>query len=257
MQYRHAGPADHTALDAVLVSAPGRPTLPVRLTVELLGRARSHLDRPGLTVWDPCCGAGVTLAVLGLLAPGITALVGTDVDPGPLDLARRNLGLLSPGGLAARADELDALSARHGKPAYADAARHARSLVPAGGPSWSVGVADALDRDRTRAALGERRPDVALADLPHGRQTSWAPTTDGAGPEAFLSAVGSVLDPGAVVVAVDRGRTLPVPAGVRPLERLRVGHRAAVLLRAGDLHRSPSGAGLTAGRRPPAAGPAP
>ncbi|BBG05216.1 MULTISPECIES: hypothetical protein [Pseudonocardia] len=250
MQYRHAGPANHAALDAVLVSAPGRPTLPVRLTVELLGRARSHLDGPGGTVWDPCCGAGVTLTVLGLLAPGITALVGTDVDPGPLDLARRNLGLLRTGGLSARAQELDALSARHRKPAYAEAAGCARSLVPAGRPAWSVGVADALDRDRTRAMLGDLEPDVVLADLPHGRQTTWAtptPTTtpgadgDPPGTAAFLTAVASVLDARAVLVAVDRGRTVPVPAGVRPLERLRVGHRAAMLLRAGDLHRSQQG----------------
>ena len=239
MQYRHAGPADHGALDAVLVSAPGRPTLPVRLTVELFGRARSHLARPDrVCVWDPCCGAGVTLTVLGLLAGGITALTGTDADPAPLELARRTLGLLSAGGLDARAAELDALAARHGKPAYAGAAAHARALVPIGRPAWSVGVADALDRERTRAALRDRAPDVVLADLPHGRQTSWAPADDGAptGPGAFLTAVGSVLDPGAVVVAVDRGRTVPVPPGVRPLERLRVGHRAAVLLRAGQLH---------------------
>ncbi|MYW71341.1 rRNA methyltransferase, partial [Pseudonocardia sp. SID8383] len=79
MQYRHAPAANHAALDAVLASAPGRPTLPVRLTVELAGRARVHLpaDVP-LTVWDPCCGAGVTLAVLGLLVPGLARLVGTD-----------------------------------------------------------------------------------------------------------------------------------------------------------------------------------
>lgn len=239
MQYRHAGPADHSALDAVLASAPGRPTLPVRLTVELFGRARAHLDRrTGITVWDPCCGAGVTLSVLGLLVGGITALVGTDVDPGPLDLARRNLGLLSSGGLSARAAELDALAVRHRKPAYAEAAGQARSLVPVGRPTWSVGPADALDRDRTRAALGDRAPDVVLADLPHDRQTSWASADDGAptGPGAFLTAVGSVLDPGAVVVAVGRGRTVPVPPGVRPLERLRVGHRAAVLLRTEHLH---------------------
>ena len=123
MQYRHAPAANHVSLDAVLVSAPGRPTLPVRLTLELLGRAREHLPGPGpVSVWDPCCGAGTTLAVLGLLGTGITALAGTDADPGPLDLARRNLALLDPAGRAARAAELDGLARRHGKPAYTDAA---------------------------------------------------------------------------------------------------------------------------------------
>lgn len=263
MQYRHAPAANHAALDAVLASAPGRPTLPVRLTVELAGRARAHLsaDAP-LTVWDPCCGAGVTLTVLGLLGAGITRLVGTDADPEPLDLARRNLALLDPGGLAARAADLDALAARHDKPSYADAATAARTLVPASTPTWSVAVADARDTAAVRSVLAEASPDDAgpdlvLADLPHGIRTTWAasPTRPGAAdtpaPDAgpartaadqdqdpgveFLRAVATVLRPDAVVVAVGRGRTVALPPGVRPLERVRVGHRAAVLVRAGAL----------------------
>lgn len=249
MQYRHAPAANHAALDAVLASAPGRPTLPVRLTVELAGRARAHLsaDAP-LTVWDPCCGAGVTLTVLGLLGAGITRLVGTDADPEPLDLARRNLALLDPGGLAARAANLDALAARHDKPSYADAATAARTLVPASTPTWSVAVADARDTAAVRGALAgaspdDAGPDLVLADLPHRIRTTWAPpparaaaADDGREPGGeFLRAVATLLRPEAVVVAVGRGRTVALPPGVRPLERVRVGHRAAVLVRAGAL----------------------
>ncbi|MBC3194775.1 rRNA methyltransferase [Pseudonocardia sp. C8] len=270
MQYRHAPDGHFAALDAVLVSAPGRPTLPVRLTVELLGRARARLGSPAtVAVWDPCCGAGVTLTVLGLLCPGITALAGTDADPDPLGLARRNLALLGPGGPAARAAELEAMAARHGKESYAGAARAVRALDPLSRPEWTVEAADALDPAATRAALGGVAPDVVLADLPHGRQTTWArsdASDDGAGPTdpaagdggptpgaahpatdgpagalppeaAFLTAVGAVLAPEAVVVAVGRGRSVPLPEGVRALERVRAGHRAAALVRARDLHR--------------------
>ena len=71
MQYRHAPAANHADLDAVLVSAPGRPSLPVRLTLELFGRARAQLGDPGpVEVWDPCCGSGVLLSTLGLLRGG-------------------------------------------------------------------------------------------------------------------------------------------------------------------------------------------
>ncbi|MBO4238447.1 rRNA methyltransferase [Pseudonocardia alni] len=243
MQYRHAPAANHAALDAVLASAPGRPTLPVRLTVELAGRARVHLpaDAP-LTVWDPCCGAGATLTVLGLLVPGLARLVGTDADPGPLDLARRNLALLDPGGLTARAADLEALAARHDKPSYAEAATAVRTLVPASAPAWSVTPADARDTAAVRSALAGAGPygtgpDLVLADLPHGRRTTWAAAADDdedPGVE-FLRAVATALRPDAVVVAVGRGRTVPLPGGARPLERVRVGHRAAVLVRAGAL----------------------
>lgn len=270
MQYRHAPAANHATLDAVLASAPGRPTLPVRLTLELFGRARTHLE-PAATVavWDPCCGAGVSLAVLGLLGPGVAAVAGTDADPEPLDLARRNLALLTPCGLAARASELDDLAVRHGKDSYAAAAAAARDLRPRSSPQILVGAADAREPVSTRAVLGDIEPDIVLADLPHGRQTSWSgrsaidgpPATgsDRAGaldphgpgaaeattagepgtiPEvAFLRAVAQVLAPRAVVVAVGRGRSVPLPPGGRALERIRAGHRAAVLLRAGDLQR--------------------
>lgn len=239
MQYRHAPAANHAALDAVLASAPGRPTLPVRLTVELFGRARERLPGRGrVTVWDPCCGAGVSLAVLGLLCPGVAELVGTDADPEPLALARRNLGLLAPGGLDARASDLDGLATRHGKPSYAEAAVAARALAPASRPEWRVASADARDPVATRDALAGAEPDVVLADLPHGRQTRWAGGNGADAPETgFLTAVAAVLPPHAVVVAVGRGRSVPLPPGVRALEKGRAGHRAAVLLRAGDLRR--------------------
>lgn len=238
MQYRHAPAANHAALDAVLVSAPGRPTLPVRPTVELLGRARAHLPPGPVTVWDPCCGAGATLTVLGLLCAGVTRLVGTDADPAPLGLARRNLALLDDGGLETRAAELDDLARRHGKPSYAGAAAAARSLRPRSAPSWTVTAADALDPAATAAALDGAAPDVVLADLPHGRQTSWS---RGAGPgadpvAAFLTAVAAAVPPATVLVAVDRARSVALPPGTRVLQRLRIGHRAAVLLTAGALH---------------------
>ncbi|ANY07023.1 hypothetical protein [Pseudonocardia sp. HH130630-07] len=261
MQYRHAPAANHAALDAALASAPGRPTLPVRLTVELFGRAREHVPgaRGTLTVWDPCCGAGGTLAVLGLLCAGVHRLAGSDADPRPLDLARRNLGLLGPGGLATRADELEELAARHGKDAYAGAAAAVRALVPRSRPEWSVGVADAGDPAAVRAALGGAVPDMVLADLPHDRQTTWSglPPAPGAGAGAgagrgtggtrdaadgtpgpaarFLSAVAGVVRPDTVIVAVGAGRTVPLPPGTRSLERVRIGRRAAVLVRAGEL----------------------
>lgn len=237
MQYRHAPVANHAVLDAVLVSAPGRPTLPVRLTVELLGRAREHLPPGPVRVWDPCCGAGATLAVVGLLCPGVDALTGTDVDDGPLALARRNLALLDDGGPAARADELDALARRHDKPARAEAAAAARALRPASRPRWTVATADVFDRDAVAAALRGQAPDVVLADLPHGRQTSFSGGTPDAA--AFLTAVAAAVPEDTVVVAVAGGRSVPLPPGTRTLDRVRVGHRAAVVARAGALGTGP------------------
>lgn len=174
MQYRHAPAADHGALDAVLVSAPGRPTLPVRLTLEMFGRALSFAGPDPVTLWDPCCGAGTTLAVLGLCrGPALSGLVGTDVDPSPLDLARRNLALLAPGGLDARADELEALAAQYDKPGYSEAAAAARRLTAPPVP-YELAVADVTEPAATAALVERHHPRVVIADLPHGVQTRWS-----------------------------------------------------------------------------------
>ncbi len=274
MHYRHAPAADHGDLDAVLVSAPGRPTLPVRLTLELLGRALSFAGPRPVTVWDPCCGAGTTLAVLGLCrGSSLSGVVGTDIDPSPLDLARRNLALLDPGGLDARAAELEALAVRHGKPGYSDAAAAARRLTGSPVP-YEVAVTDVTDLAATVPVVERHRPQVVIADLPHGVQTRWSGATiasgdvDGgaagsssagsaaaASPAAASSAaaagagtggaavelvvaLASVLDPDSVIALADRGRKPTLPPGTRALDRFRVGHRALAIVRAGDVRSS-------------------
>lgn len=233
MEYRHAPAADRADLDAVLVSAPGRPTLPVRLTLELFGRALSFLNSGPVTVWDPCCGAGTTLTVLGLCrGSALSGLVGSDVDPSPLDLARRNLALLDPGGLDARGAELEALALRHAKPGYSAAAAAARRLNASPVP-YELAVADATDVAATAGLVERHRPRVVIADLPHGVQTGWSGSTDDAGAE-LVTALASVLAPDAVIAVSGRGRKVVLPPGTRTVERLRVGHRAVAIVRAGD-----------------------
>ncbi len=233
MQYRHAPAADHGDLDAVLVSAPGRPTLPVRLTLELFGRALAHVGPGPVTVWDPCCGAGTTLAVLGLCRGGdLSGLIATDVDPAPLELARRNLALLDPGGLDARASDLDALAVRHGKPGYADAAAAARRMAAPVVP-YEVATTDATDPAATRPVVERHRPQIVIADLPHGVQTQWSGGEHVA--TELVSALAPMLAPDAVIAVAGRGRKITLPAVTGSVERFRVGHRAAALVRAGDV----------------------
>ncbi|MDN5916009.1 MAG: rRNA methyltransferase [Pseudonocardia sp.] len=275
VQYRHAPAANFGDLDAVLASAPGRPSLPVRLTLELFGRCREHLAEPGpVVVWDPCCGTGQLLSTLGLLrGDEVAGLVGSDADPEPLSLAARNLALLAPGGPDARAAELDALADRHDKPGYRDAAAAARRLgrsvtgppsesgpqsesgpLSGSGPPSEICVADALAPEATGPIVARHRPRIVLADVPYGRQTRWAgsgasidgdrtdsdPMSDGSstgtGPEAGLvSALARVLDADAVIAVVARTRRVALGSGTPALDRLRVGHRAAAIVRAGEV----------------------
>lgn len=246
MEYRYAPRDDHRDLasGAVLRSRPGMPAFPVRLARELFGRARSHLADPGapLALWDPCCGSAQLLVALGLSERAhLRQVVGSDVDPEMLDLARTNGRLLTVAGLAARERELRAEHERHGRPAHREAAEAARRLADglacAGGDlPFAVHRADALDRVAVGEMVAHVRPDLVLADLPHGRMVSWSDTDDDVEAIGRLAAtLGAALADDAVVVLVARSRRAPLPPGTRALERLRTGHRSAAIVRAGAL----------------------
>ncbi|PSK88761.1 RRNA methyltransferase AviRa [Murinocardiopsis flavida] len=242
MSYRHAiERIDHSDLASgqVLHSAPGHPGFPVRLASELFQRAAALLPGTGpAALWDPCCGSGYLAAVVGLLhRDRVAHVLATDVDPGAAALAGRNLALLTGAGLAAREAELRARAAEFGKPSYAatadSAARLAGRLAAAGG--------DLAHEARTGDVFAPVAPavpvDVVLTDVPYGALTHWAGAVPAGDPVAvLLTGVAGVLPGHAVLAVAARARRVAVPDGVPALGRVRVGNRAAVLVRAADLH---------------------
>jgi 23S rRNA (guanine2535-N1)-methyltransferase len=256
---------------AVLHSAPGFPAFPVRLASEALQRALALLGpaaaRP-LTLWDPCAGSGYLLTVLGLLhRRRLGRVVASDVDEGALQLAAKNLSLLTADGLAARAAELERLGERFGKPGYAASAGAARRLAArlagAGGdlPS-TVRAASVFEAGELAAVVAGLRPDVVIADVPYGEQTGWRragggdavlrageavdnslasltagahPPHPGRGTPDMLRALATVLPAEAVVVVAARGRKVPLGNDQPAAGRFRIGTRALALVRAGQL----------------------
>ncbi|GAA0731045.1 rRNA methyltransferase [Dactylosporangium roseum] len=241
MSYRHVVvKSDYTDLasGSVLHSAPGFPAFPVRLASEIFSRAMVLRggDDPAV-VWDPCCGGGYLLSVLGLLHRGaIASLVASDIDPAALQLARENLGLLDPAALDDRARALEEQAERFGKPSYLEAAAAARRLGTAlaaqGGPLTAiVRRADVFDRAGLEAVVDGAAPDIVIADVPYGEQTTWSGSAGDAGVPEMLTTVASVLTSGAVLAVSARGRKVPLGGVCRPVESFRVGTRAVALLR--------------------------
>lgn len=242
MGYRYARQrVDHTDLaqGCVLRSAPGYPGFPVRFASELLQRAVAWVDHTGpVGVWDPCCGSGYLATVLGLLhRERLARVLASDVEADAVAVAERNLDLLAEGGLQRREWELCADAERFGKPAFDERAEAARRL--AGRFSRAGGALPAVVRrqDAFTPALPDFPVDVVLTDVPYGGLSQWrglAPS--GTEPVvSLLAALAPVLPGSAVVGVTARTRKVPVPAGVSPLERVRVGNRAAVLVRAAEV----------------------
>ncbi|HEX4812307.1 MAG TPA: rRNA methyltransferase [Nonomuraea sp.] len=242
MSYRHAtdrGDYQDLAGGWVLHSAPGFPAFPVRLASEIFQRALALRggDAPAV-VWDPCCGSGYLLTVVALLhRPRIAAVLASDLDPGALSLAERNLTLLSRDGLTARAADLQARAARFDKPAYGAAAhaagRHATELDAAGGDvPYAVRQADVFDPDQLQRALGHQAPDIVITDVPYGEQTHWRGPGAAAGVTGMVDALAVVLPHDSVIAVTVRGRRVPVDGGRRPHTSFKIGTRAVALFRA-------------------------
>src|SRR5690606_4214721 len=252
MQYRFVrSPADYSDLasGAVLHSAPGRPAFPVRLASELFQRARS-LWLNGATprrcvLYDPCCGTGYLVTVTALLhGDAIERVIGSDVDGEVLDVAERNLALLTPEGLRKRIEALTEHVERFGKDSHRLAKASAERLLRqvearagTGGPP-EVGLfrADVLDPGALADGLEGRRADIVLADTPYGVTTRWAAgdTREAAATASrMLSSLHEVLGPGAMVVLVLPKGIRPEAPGFERLQRFRSGHREALFWRRG------------------------
>ncbi|MFC3998161.1 rRNA methyltransferase [Nocardiopsis sediminis] len=240
MAYRYATErADHSDLASgcVLRSAPGRPGFPVRLAGELFQRAAAHAGQGPIALWDPCCGSGHLVTAVGLLhRDRLSRILATDTDDAAVGLAARNLDLLTSEGLAARERELRADAERFGRPSFLDRAAAARRLS---GRLAAMG-GDLPCAVRTGDAFAPEPPgrvDVVLTDVPYGDLSHWSGRLPEGDPvSALLRSLAAVLPGGAVIAVTARTRKVPVPAGVAALERMRAGNRAAVLVRAGDLH---------------------
>ncbi|MFF2044462.1 rRNA methyltransferase [Kitasatospora sp. NPDC058170] len=250
MVYRHVlAKADYTdySSGSVLHSAPGFPAFPVRLASEVLQRALA-LRGGGApaALWDPCCGSGYLLSVLGLLhRPVIGSVLATDLADEALALAEENLALLDPDALALRAQVLEERAERFGKPSYLEAADSARRLADGlardgGRLPAEVRRANAFDREDLAEAVEGRVPDIVITDVPYGEQTGWLGAEGEAGVPEMLAAVASVLPAHAVLAVTTRGRRVPL-GGVRAAESFKVGTRAVALVPAGRFTRLRTG----------------
>jgi len=230
----------------VFYSLPGHPAFPVRLVSEIFQRCLALRAADGLiapvALYDPCCGGAYHLATLAYLhGERVASIAASDIDAIVLNLARRNLDLLTLPGLNRRIAELELLWADYGKRSHEEALASAERLrerllallehrpIPV-----SVFQADATDARAIVGVLGAQSVDVVITDVPYNRLSAWQ--GDAAATVAdplwrMLEALRPVLTPGAVVaVASDKAQT-PTHDAYRRADRFQIGKRRIVLLR--------------------------
>lgn len=224
----------------VFYNQPGRPAFPVRLASEVFQRcmaARPAGSGPCL-LYDPCCGSAYHLAVLGYFhGEDIRALIASDVDAQVLEVAARNLGLLSLPGLERRTAEIEDLLQIYGKESHRQALESAARLrtrltaLTALRPlSTRLFQADASDPAALARGLSEDCPDLVFTDVPYGQHSAWQ-SSQSDPLWAMLEALAPRLAEGALVaVAADKAQK-PAHSRYHRLDVLRAGLRQVTLLR--------------------------
>jgi len=232
-RYFEAGNYEDFACGRVIVHRAGFPNFPARLAGELFMRCLELTGKERATLYDPCCGGAYVLTVLGLLCgERIQAIYASDISAEAIALARANLRLLTPQGLADRKAQLAAMHKQFGKQSHFDALESAgrlreiisRQSAPIPCTAFQ---ADILDED----ALAEAcfKADIVFADVPYGNLVSWSESD--ASLDRLLRTIRPVLaDDGIVALCSDKSQKIQSDAYKR-IRKMLVGKRKIELLR--------------------------
>ncbi|QPC83505.1 hypothetical protein G4Y79_03735 [Phototrophicus methaneseepsis] len=216
------------AAGRVLISHGGATSFPVRLASEIFQRCAAQLQLDRLRLYDPCCGSGYLLTILGFLhGDQIKSLHGSDVDAAAVSIASSNLGLLTQVGLGQRRQAIAQMAHDYGKQSHQDALQSAdmlRRQLPQQAINTGAWVADAAQRTICQGCV-----DLLIADLPYGQLVTWAGTA--ADPAyALLEAQYLVLGPGGLAAIISDKKQKPAHPGYERLLNDTLGKRRITIL---------------------------
>jgi hypothetical protein len=242
MKYRfatHRENYEDYAGGRVLHGRPGQAAFPVRLASEVFQRCCHRLAARGVAppyaLYDPCCGSGYLLTVVGLLHGALLSrILASDIDREAVEQARRNLSLLTAVGLDRRLDAIQQLFDAYHKPSHQGAIESGQRLKASLTAAHDAIETICFPFDVTGDAdwPGELGPvDIVLSDLPYGRSTSWhgaSPSTDAA--QKLLSRIEAILAPTSVVALIANREQGTSHAAYRRVDSLAIGKRRVSLL---------------------------
>ena len=164
----------------VIYHKPGYTNFPVRLAGEIYMTCLHMLNesRGKKVVYDPCCGTGYLLTVLGFLCgKDISAIYASDISADAIKLTQDNLNLLHPEGLHARKMQLAELYRKYNKPSHLAAMESVDALSDLlkhqdHGINCTTFLADVMNHN----SLPDQnfKADIIISDVPYGNLVTWS-----------------------------------------------------------------------------------
>ncbi len=233
MQYRYVTEKENYedfAAGRVLLSQGGMTSFPVRLASEIFQRCADYLPTGRrLRIYDPCCGGGYLLTVLGFLHGGcIQSLHGSDINSDLVRLASDNLRLLTVEGLNTRRDTLHGLADTYNKSSHHDALKSVerlRQCLPASPITTQTWAADALQLTADTASV-----DLIICDVPYGNITDWQTDADDNLISALLQAQYEALITGGIAAVISDKSQQVTHTRYKRLQQETIGKRRFLIL---------------------------
>lgn len=223
----------------VLYGVTGATNFPVRLISEIFQRSKEQLEvlnsNGPYNIYDPFCGAGYSITVLGFLhGDQIKSLTGSDINSEILDVAKKNLSLLSRSGLESRIKELEQLYKNFTKQSHKDALISASRLgnkVDSFSRKIKTQIFQQNVLEKLSSEKFEKNIDLVITDLPYGKLTNWSGVKSNNNlPSQFIKNIKPLLNRNSVLAISFNKQQEVDHIGYKKLKGFKIGTRKVLLL---------------------------
>jgi len=223
----------------VLYNQQGATAFPVRLANEIFMRCTDILIKNGnqgpYTIYDPLCGGAYTLTTLGILhGSEIGKLSASDIEDKVVELARKNLSLLTEAGLTAREEQLKKMLDEYGKESHREALvslNNIRNILKHTSHPIETQcfINDIIKPDY---GLLNDKVDMVISDLPYGEVVDWVKEeSEEQTIEKLLENLLPILKKDSVVALTSRKKTKIKHESYQCADHFVIGKRQTVILK--------------------------
>ena len=213
----------------VIYHQPGFTNYPVRLASEIFQRCLElQSEKTTVKIYDPCCGGGYLLTILGLLHHDkIDTFYGSDIALKAVEMTKKNLNLLTTAGLQKRITELEKLHLDYQKESHLAAVTSAENLL-----KYTRSIVDyhVLERDILNPAMTTKFVvDIVITDVPYGDMVCWSDENGNPVEQMLDNLLVNLSDDGVIAISSDKSQKIANPNYHR-IKKIKVGKRKVEFL---------------------------